>query len=427
MAWELRPLCPPRSRPFISQTGGRFPVECLVVIPARGGSKGLPRKNLRHLAGRPLVTHSIRHASASPRVTRVVVSTDDREIADVSRQAGAEVVLRPASLSGDEASSESALLHVLDHLRDSEGYEPDLVVFLQATSPIRADTDVTAAIEQLEREGADSLFSASPVHGFVWRREQHGPVPVTYDPAHRPRRQDAPEHVIENGSIYVFRPDVFRASGHRLGGRVTAYLMGAREGLQIDDAVEFAMAEALLAAAQREAAVVDLEPVELLVLDFDGVLTDNRVTVDQAGVESVTCDRGDGLGLALLRAAGVEVVVISTETNPVVLARCAKLRVPAFAGRDNKLAALQELAAARSLAPEQIAYVGNDVNDLACLEWVGSPIAVADGHAAARRAAGRVTTLPGGRGAVREVADWLLARRRHQPSPIAADHLTGAR
>jgi len=107
----------------------------LALIPARGGSKGIPHKNIRLLNGKPLIAYTIEQAQQTPAITRVVVSTDDAEIAGVAQKYGAEVVWRPAGLSGDTATSESALLHALDHLRDTEGYEPDLVVFLQATSP----------------------------------------------------------------------------------------------------------------------------------------------------------------------------------------------------------------------------------------------------------------------------------------------------
>jgi N-acylneuraminate cytidylyltransferase len=151
--------------------------------------------------------------------------------------------------------------------------------------------------------------------------------------------------------------------------------------------------------------------IRLLVLDFDGVMTDNRVLIDQDGRETVWVHRGDGWGIARLREAGVPVVVISTETNPVVGARCRKLRIESVQGCDDKLAALQEVARARDTEAGSIAYVGNDVNDLACLNWVGFPIAVADAEPEARRVAKRITNRPGGWGAVREVADWILAAR----------------
>ena len=158
-----------------------------------------------------------------------------------------------------------------------------------------------------------------------------------------------------------------------------------------------------------ELEMLDLSQVKLLILDFDGVLTDNRVLVDQNGVESVWCHRGDGWGIARLRERGLEMLVLSTEPNPVVQSRCDKLKLACIHGCNDKLKALQELAAARSLGLEQIAYVGNDVNDLACMEQVGFPIAVADAVPEILAVACWVTQQPGGYGAVREVAELLQA------------------
>lgn len=218
----------------------------LAIIPARGGSKGIPGKNLYPLAGKPLIAYTIEQALAAPRVTRLVVSTDSDSIARVARQYGAEVVRRHASLSGDEAPSEPALLHVLDQLSANEAYEPDLVVFLQATSPLRSASDIEQAIATLERERADSLFSAGPSHGFLWRREPEGVVPLNYDPRHRPRRQEAPEDLVENGSIYVIKPWVLRDLGCRLGGAIAVFRMAAFDSLQLDELGDIPVMEFLL-------------------------------------------------------------------------------------------------------------------------------------------------------------------------------------
>jgi CMP-N,N'-diacetyllegionaminic acid synthase len=214
---------------------GPEPVVC-ALIPARGGSKGIPGKNIRPLAGRPLLAHTIDAALTAPSVGRVLVSTDDPGIESVAEQHGAQVVRRPAELSGDRASSESALLHALDWLHDSEGYDPDLVVFLQATSPLRRSDDVPKAIDLLLSEEADSLFSACRATGFVWRVIGGVVTPVNYDPARRPRRQDMDEEmIVENGSIYVFRPWVLRQTGSRLGGRIAAYLMDPLDSFEVDE------------------------------------------------------------------------------------------------------------------------------------------------------------------------------------------------
>jgi YrbI family 3-deoxy-D-manno-octulosonate 8-phosphate phosphatase len=399
-----------RSRP--SQRGVDSAQKVLAVIPARGGSRGIPRKNLKPLGGDPLIVHTIQHAQAATSIDRVVVSTDDDEIESVARAYGATVVRRPDELSGDTASSESALLHALDRLRDEESYEPELVVFLQATSPIRRPGDVDGAVEELRRTGADSLFSACHVHGFVWRREGDSLHSFSYDYQRRLRRQDSPEDLVENGSIYVFKPWVLRNTGNRLGGRIAVYLMDPLESFQIDEPDDLELAERVLAIRQPAGPAPEWGRVALLVLDFDGVLTDNGVQVGESGTEAVRCDRRDGWGIARLQEAGVPVVVISTERNTVVEARCRKLNVECFSNCCDKLAVLREVAERRGLQAEQIAYVGNDENDVACLKWVGLPIAVGDAGAGARRAARFFTRKSGGHGAVREICDLILSQRR---------------
>lgn len=148
--------------------------------------------------------------------------------------------------------------------------------------------------------------------------------------------------------------------------------------------------------------------IKLLALDFDGVMTDNRVLVDQDGREAVFCHRGDGYGIGQLKKAGVEVVVISMEPNPVVSARCRKLKIDCIQNCEDKLKALRQIATARGLKPRDIAFVGNDLNDLDCLRWVGLPIAVADAEPEVLHAAAYVTQKAGGRGAVREIAENIL-------------------
>ena len=384
----------------------------LTIIPARGGSKGIPRKNVRLVGGKPLLAHSIEQARGTPAVTRVVVSTDDAEIAAVAKQFGAEVVWRPADISGDTASSESALLHVLTHLRDTENYEPELVVFLQATSPLRRPDDIQNAIDTLRRENADSLFSCCPQHGFVWRQQGGKLDSFTYDHRKRPRRQDAPEDLTENGSIYVFKPWVLHQFNNRLGGNVALHRMDPLDSFQVDEPRDLELLDQLLAFRKKQAGLPDLTKVRLLVFDFDGVMTDNRVLVDVEGNEAVFCSRGDGLGLGRLKAGGLEMLVLSLEKVPVAAARCKKLEIECILGCENKLAKLQSLARERNLMPDQIAYMGNDVNDLECMNWVGTSFAPADALPEVKQIATVVTTLAGGQGAVREVCDLFLMQRK---------------
>jgi CMP-N,N'-diacetyllegionaminic acid synthase len=208
--------------------------QVICLIPARGGSKGIPLKNIQLLGGKPLLAHSIDQARGCPAVTRVIVSTDHPEVAGVARQYGAQVIQRPDEFANDTATSESALLHALDHLLAEEGCDPDLVVFLQPTSPLRQPDDIAKALMTFHQEQADSLFSACPFHGCVWRRTAGQLASITYDYQHRQRRQDASEDLLENGSIYIFKPWVLRQFNNRLGGRIGVYLMDVFDSFQVD-------------------------------------------------------------------------------------------------------------------------------------------------------------------------------------------------
>jgi len=215
------------------------------VIPARGGSKGIPRKNILPFAQKPLLSYSIQQSQESSQVDRTIVSTDDQEIAIISKSYGAEVIMRPADISGDTASSESALLHALDYLKETENYEPDLVVFLQCTSPLRAKDDIDNAIAQFQAEDADSLISVSPSHAFLWEKIDGVAQSINYDYRDRPRRQDMNPQFRENGSIFIFKPWVLREYNNRLGGKISLYVMD-EFCIDIDSMIDFEIAELLL-------------------------------------------------------------------------------------------------------------------------------------------------------------------------------------
>jgi YrbI family 3-deoxy-D-manno-octulosonate 8-phosphate phosphatase len=382
--------------------------EVVAVIPARGGSKGVPRKNLRRVGGVPLLARAIESARAAALIDRVVVSTDDDEIAAVAREWGAEVVDRPAELSGDTASSESALVHALDVLAHA-GVTTRVLVFLQATSPFLDPDDLDDAIGRVLAGRESSVFSAVASWGFLWRHGAEGMTGVNHDPAARPRRQDREPEYLETGAFYVLDAAGFRAAGHRFFGRTGVALVGERHALEIDTEEQLQLAAAI-------APLVDAPrplDVDALVTDFDGVHTDDSVLVGQDGAEFVTVDRGDGMGIALLKRAGVPTLILSTETNPVVSARAAKLGVDVRQGLGDKASVLRAWAAERGIDLDRIAYLGNDVNDLACLDLVGWPLAVPDAHPRVLAAARIVLGSPGGHGAVREAAERILAAREN--------------
>ncbi len=395
-------------------------IRTIAIIPARGGSKGIPRKNLLPFAGLPLLAHSIEHARAAQQVDLVVVTTDDDEIAAVAERHEATVVRRPSAIAGDEATSESALLHALDVVESDLDVEVGLVVFLQATSPMRPPDVIDRAVG-LVRDGTyDSVLTASAQHSFTWEATAEGARSLTYDHRQRPRRQDLPAaRWEENGSVYVTTAAGLRRSGNRLSGRIGIVEMHPLDSFQIDEPGDVELLESIhrLRVDQLESTVRPrlLADIALLVLDFDGVLTDNMVVVSEDGLESVRCNRSDGWGIARLREAGVEVVIMSTEKNAVVEARARKLSVEAFSAIDDKAAALQRLIEREGINAGGVAFVGNDVNDLPAMAVAGLAIAVADAVPDVRRAAHFVTEQAGGQGAVREVCDLLIAARRSGP------------
>jgi N-acylneuraminate cytidylyltransferase len=217
----------------------------VAIVPARAGSKGIPGKNLRAVAGRSLVRRAVEAAVGAVTIDAVVVSTDGDAIAAEAVAAGARVVHRPEDLAGDGASSESALLHVLDQLA-AEGAEPEVVVFLQATSPFIDPTDLDTAVARVRSGAADSVFAAAPSHAFLWRIDPDGSArAVNHDAAVRPRRQDREPEFRETGAFTVFRTAGFRQHRHRFHGRVELVVVDGRGAIDIDDPSDLALATAL--------------------------------------------------------------------------------------------------------------------------------------------------------------------------------------
>ncbi|MFE0193710.1 cytidylyltransferase domain-containing protein [Streptomyces sp. NPDC058989] len=397
-----------------------MPPTVVAVIPARGGSKGVPAKNLAAVGGVPLVARAVRECRAARLVTDVVVSTDDAGIAAAARGAGAVVVRRPGDIAGDTATSEAAVLHAMDAYEAEQGTTVDAVLLVQCTSPFIVREDIDGVAAAVVEGGADSALTVAPFHGFVWRDAEPadaGTTPaadgghgVNHDKSFRPRRQDRPQDLLETGAAYAMDAAGFRTSGHRFFGRTELVRTDPARVLEIDDPHDLARARALapLLDAPRPGALPTRDDIDAVVLDFDGTQTDDRVLIDSDGREIVAVHRGDGLGVAALRKAELKLLILSTETNPVVAARARKLQVPVLHGIDRKDLALKQWCEEAGIEPERVLYVGNDVNDLPCFDLVGWPVAVAGAHDVVRGAARAVTATPGGSGAIREIAAWLL-------------------
>jgi YrbI family 3-deoxy-D-manno-octulosonate 8-phosphate phosphatase len=399
-------------------------MQILALIPARGGSKSIPRKNIKPLVGYPLIAYSIAAALQSRQVTRTLVSTDDVEIARIAQNYGAEVpCLRPPEYAKDNTPDFPVFTHALSWLKENESYQPDLVVQLRPTSPLRPPECVDQAVQTLlDHPEADSVRGVIPSGQNpykMWQITSQGrmnpllTLPGIEEPFNAPR-QELPQTYWQTGHIDAIRITTILEKNSLSGEIIYPLYIDPRYAVDIDTLRDWQRAEWII--SQGELPIVLPAPgkrplpkrVDLLVLDFDGVLTDDRVWVDQDGHEMVAAYRRDGLGIAALHKAGIPMVVLSTESNPVVAARCRKLNLESIQGLADKSQALQRLIQDRHVDPTHVIYLGNDVNDLPCFPLVGCALAVADAHPEVLSKADIVLTRLGGDGAVRELCDRII-------------------
>jgi N-acylneuraminate cytidylyltransferase len=399
-------------------------MQILALIPARGGSKSIPRKNIRPLAGFPLIAYSIAAALQSKLVSRTIVSTDDGEIARIAQGYGAETpFMRPSEYALDNTTDFPVFTHALSWLRENDDYQPDIVVQLRPTSPIRPPGCVDQAVQTLlDHPDADSVRGIIPSGQNpykMWQVDERGRMtplltqPGVTEPFNAPR-QALPKTYWQTGHIDAIRLSTILSKSSLSGDVIYPLLMDPRYSIDIDTLRDWQRAEWLI--SQGDLPMVhpghSKRPlpklVDLLVMDFDGVMTDDRVWVDQEGHESVAANRSDGMGIAALHKAGIPMVVLSTEPNPVVTARCRKLNLPVIQGLSDKTVALRNLLQERQLDPAHVVYLGNDVNDLPCFPLVGCAIAVADAHPDVLSQADLILSHPGGYGSVRELCDRII-------------------
>ena len=224
---------------------GSIKPEMLAVIPARGGSKGIPRKNIKMFAGKPLMAWTIEAAHTSAFIDRTVVSTEDAEIADIARQWGAEVIDRPIELAQDETLITPVLEHVINTLQDKEGYRPDFVVLLNPTSPLRGKDHLDVGIRPFIWSGNDSSVSVTAGVVCLWE-VRDGKAWANYDYGNKPRRQDAPISYKENGAVYIVRTDFLMREHRFIGGKISLFGMPPYNSLDIDTPLDFKIAEGVM-------------------------------------------------------------------------------------------------------------------------------------------------------------------------------------
>lgn len=209
-------------------------MEILSIIPARGGSKEIPMKNLVKLNRKPLIYYTIRASLNSKKVSRTIVSTDNKKIEEVAKKIGAEVVIRPKRLANDKAAIEPTIEHVLKILKNKENYVPDILVLLQNTSPLRSAKHIDEAIELLLNKKYHSVLSCNPTHKFLWSSKGNQAHPINYNPNKRQNRQEIKNQFIENGAIYITKISSFNKTKCRISGKIGVYPMPEDLSIEID-------------------------------------------------------------------------------------------------------------------------------------------------------------------------------------------------
>jgi YrbI family 3-deoxy-D-manno-octulosonate 8-phosphate phosphatase len=394
-----------------------FP-KIVALVPLRGGSKRIPRKNIKVMAGKPLAYWACAAAKACPHISDIYVSTDDGEIARTveSFDLDVRVLPRPKVLAADDATTDDVILHFMSLV------DFDVVATIQATCPLVTGSDLTLAIEQFLLDGNDSLLTGVRVRRFFWTIDGR---PLNYDLLHRPFSQDFEGSIMENGAFYLTKREALRIHRNRLGGKVGVFEMAEETATDIDVPADWETVARHF--SERPNGLADqARKIKIIMSDFDGVWTDNKVYTIAGSREAVCCSKTDSLALEIFRARfELPVLVISKETNEVVAGRCSKLGLKVLSSVDDKRHVAEQELRSRGLSWAEVCYIGNDLNDLECMVNAGLALCPSDSVFEVKSKAHYILSHPGGNGAVREMLE-LLARYEHS-APRKSRGFSGAR
>ncbi|KAF2513562.1 acylneuraminate cytidylyltransferase [Flavobacterium foetidum] len=374
------------------------------IIPLRKNSKGIPGKNKKKMLGRPLFSWVLTEAVFSE-LDEVYVFTDDEEIiAYIEREyfwtPKIKALLRNDENASDTASTESAMIE----FAEAVNYDFELLCLLQATSPQTTASDINAVLNEVINNKKTSAITVVNTHRFIWNEDG---TPQNYDVFNRPRRQDFNGLLIENGAVYCTTKEAFLGSKNRVSGTIGLVKMAEESLVEIDSLSDWDIVEKLLADRQKRKKTH--QRIEYLILDVDGVFTDGCVYYDQNGEMAKKFDMRDGMGLEILRQNQVEVIVLTSENSELVAQRMKKLQLnQTFLGVKDKFSFLTHFLSERNSSFGAVAYVGDDVNDLANICSAGWSFTPADAVDVVKANADYVLTHASGAGAIRETCEILL-------------------
>lgn len=385
----------------------------VAFIPVRGGSKSIPLKNIKIINGQPLVYWTIKAAADSSNIDKIYVSTDSLLIKETVESFGFEnviVISRSQDTASDTASTESAMLEFANQ------YNFENIVLIQATSPLLTSYDLDGGFSIYGDSNTDSVLSVVRQKRFIWKETANTAVAENYNPLNRPRRQEYDGYLVENGAFYITSRKALLETGCRISGNIRTYEMSEDTYFEIDEPSDWIIIEEFLRRRESHSSQLSdkLSSIKMFLTDCDGCLTDGGMYYSESGDELKKFNTKDGMGISNLIKHGIIVGIITGENSEIVRRRAAKLHInEVFLGCKDKLSVANELCDKYNLSLDEVAYVGDDINDLELIKSVGFGCAVKNASSVVKDAAAYVTSLNGGEGAVREVTDLIISMRRN--------------
>ena len=390
----------------------------VAIIPARGGSKGIANKNLQSLGGQSLISRTILATREASSVDLVVVTSDSEEILLEAKMCGAIPILRPDDLASDSASTDPVIEHALNIINNQK-IEVNIAILLQCTSaftnPSEIDTVVNALI--CGQDQYDAAFAASYFHSFIWSKDESSGK--FYGVNHnssipRARRQDiVQEQFKELGSVYAF----YKTSFDKYKNRFCSCPLPVRVDslnsyLEIDSFQDLQVARKLCSIINlSDQSIPSFAHIDTLVMDFDGVFTNNKSVTYSDGSESVYCSKLDSLGIAILKRLGINLLVITSELHDSVKKRLEKLRIQFIQTSEDKAIVLSDYMNKNNIMRENICYIGNDTNDNSAANIVSIFATPSDASESTINIAHYVSPYSGGNGCIRDICDKIISTR----------------
>lgn len=381
----------------------------IAFIPVRGGSKSIPLKNIKLLCGKPLVCWNIEALETCPEVDEIIVATDSDEIwltVESQNFKKTHLYRRSAQNASDTASTESVMLEYIEY---AKLLKSDIFMLVQATSPLTGTNHFSEALQTYAEGKYDSMLTCVRNYRFFWNEDGSS---LNYDYLNRPRRQNFSGMLMENGAFYINTVGNILSNGNRLGGKIGIYEMPEYTATEIDEPDDWMILEKLMRKYKSKFVNQKKPTIKLFITDIDGTLTDGGMYYSENGDELKKFNTRDGMGLQMLREAGIKTAIITSEDRQLNQRRAEKLKVDFIRqGKVNggKVTVAQEIANEIGITLQEVAYIGDDVNCIELLTKVGYAACPADACEKVKKIPGiAVMTKKGGEGCVREYINMIL-------------------